>query len=309
MQYKAVTQDRVPRIFCSRKTITPIIAVILTMMIAVAAGGAMFYWISRLQTQDQGAVTQSQQRLFETLSACLSLSSFDMNLISNRSNFVLQNCGSTKINFGDANAEDFGIISSQGIDPCTFSVNTTSCIGCPVFLKPGEAATLSLNWTNEKRCVGQIVAGKQYQVLFNVDRTVSASRDFVPESAARCGLNFENATRLAAQAHHAGNPPSYCYKFQLTNTGNAADTYNFTNSTGTNCGSARILTIGCGATGIANHTISLAASENYTIYFNQTVITADLTCTSTITAASLNCSASISKDTSTSYISPGDAAQ
>ncbi len=292
-----------------RKAITPIIAVILTMMIAVATGSAMFYWISRLQTQDQGAVTQAQQRLFETLSACLNLPSFDMNLVNNRSNFVLQNCGNTKINFGDLNVEDSAAIITHGIDPCTFNINTTSCIGCPVSLKPGEAATLSLNWTNEKQCVGRIVAGKQYQIVFNVDRTVSASRDFVPETAERCGLNFENATRLVAQAHHAGNPPSYCYKLQLTNTGNTADTYNLTNATGTNCGSAQIKTIACGTAGTANSTIGLAAGENYTIYFNQTVTNADLTCTSTITALSLNCSTSISKDTSTSYISPGDAAQ
>ncbi len=279
--------------FRSKKSITPVIAIILTMMIAVAAGGGMFYWITRLQNQEQGAVQQGQQRLFETLSACLNMPSFDMNFANNNSNFVLQNCGNTQINFGDAKIDDFGVVSTSGIDPCTFTVNTTNCIGCPVSLKPGEAATLSFNWTAEKRCVNQIINGKQHQVSFTVDRTVTASRDFVPESVARCGLRFENFTRLAANAHHGGNPPSYCYKFQLTNTGNVADTFNLTNTTGVNCGSAKILTQGCGSTGIANSSISLTAGENYTIYLNQTVTVADLTCTSTITALSLNCSTSI----------------
>jgi len=39
-----------------KRGITPIIAIILLLMMTVAVSGAMFYWLSRVQGQTQGAV-------------------------------------------------------------------------------------------------------------------------------------------------------------------------------------------------------------------------------------------------------------
>src|SRR3989344_8096661 len=49
-----------------KKGITPIIAIILILMMVVAIGGAMFYWLTRIQGQGQGGIESFQGRFFTT---------------------------------------------------------------------------------------------------------------------------------------------------------------------------------------------------------------------------------------------------
>ncbi len=283
---KTKTEDRRLK---TRKGITPILAIILTLMMAVAISSALFYWLSRIQNQQQGTAAQSQERLFETLATCLNVPTFDYNTLDNQSNIVVQNCGNTKIEFGDRRIDDVAIISATGVDPCTLQINSSLCIGCPASLEPGGVATMTLNWTAEPTCAGKIKRGVKHQISFFVDRKTTVSRSFVPDDVLKCnaGLGITNVTSLLAST---GTSTNTCFNLTLTNFANTQDVItisNTTNGTAT-CGPATVRTVTCGLTGTINKTIGVLGKSSVSIFVNHTASATVGSCAIEVSLTSAN---------------------
>ncbi len=287
---KGITRNEVPRIaFSSKKAITPILAIILTLMMAVAISSALFYWLSRIQNQQQGTAAQSQERLFETLATCLNVPTFDYNTLDNQSNLIVQNCGNTKIDFGDRRIDDVAIISATGIDPCNLQINSSLCIGCPAALEPGSVATFTLNWTAEPNCAGKIRRGVKHQISFFADRKATVSRSFVPDDILKCnsGLGVTNFTALLVSNLA---PNSACFNLTVTNFANTQDVItisNTTNGTAT-CGTATVRAVTCGLTGTVNKTIGVLGRSSTNIFVNHTATATVGSCAIEISLTSAN---------------------
>jgi flagellin-like protein len=172
---------------CSKKGITPIVAIILIIMITVAAAGAMFFWITRIQNQGQGAVENSQSMLLERMATCVDIPSMTLNVLSNRSKLAVQNCGTSEFKLGDG--DDNILMTSE---PCSFVLNCSMIVSstCPMTMLPGTFTRLDLDM-NAATCSGttktaaQVFAdqaGITHQIILSVDRKTTAARSFVPDS-------------------------------------------------------------------------------------------------------------------------------
>ena len=81
----------------TKKGITPIIAVIMLLMMAISTASGLFYWLSRVQNQQQGTVESFQTSLFESLVSSVDVMSTRYVDRSQNLSIVLQNTGNTKI--------------------------------------------------------------------------------------------------------------------------------------------------------------------------------------------------------------------
>ncbi len=289
--------------------VTALIALIMILMMAVVLSTVLFYWLTRIQNQQQGTAGQAQERLFDTLASCLSVPTIDYNTLDNQSNVIIQNCGNTKIDFGDTRIPDNAILSITGENPCNININNTMCIGCPVTLQPGEVATLTFNWTAVPNCASLVVKGVKHQISFFVDRRVTASRAFIPDDVLKCGVSITNNSNLSSGV--IGGNVNACFNLTVFNTGNALDVFTINNSTiagDASCGTPKVgqrggtsvLTTTCNkntaAAGVAVTNITISPKSSTIIYVNQTAgDVATTTCNATITLASTNCA---SKSTS-----------
>ena len=80
-----------------KRGITPIIAIILLLMMTVAVSGAMFYWLSRVQGQTQGAVESFQSNLFTNIASEVSIIEANYNDTLEQLHIFLHNTGNTQI--------------------------------------------------------------------------------------------------------------------------------------------------------------------------------------------------------------------
>ena len=82
----------------TKRGITPIIAIILLLMMTVAIGGAMFYWLTRIQGQTQGGVESFEGRLFENIASHVNVVDADYTNSTNENlTIFFQNTGNKKI--------------------------------------------------------------------------------------------------------------------------------------------------------------------------------------------------------------------
>lgn len=271
----------------NKKSMTPIIAIVLILMMTVAVGATMYYWLTRIQTSEQGTVEQSQERLFEVLSACVNIPAFSYNTITNVTNGVMENCGNIKLKIGDDDIEDVAVVSSEGTEsPCSFTLNSSVCNTCSFELSPGEVKLLTINFT-AAACSNYITEGIKHDITFYIDRKATVSRTFVPESMVACGVSISNYTILTVTTTSS---VSACYNLTINNNGNSEDTFTFSNSTtGVNCGGVSVIDGCTGAAPSLINQITVSANSNSTFGVNQTMGGAAGTCNATITATSRNC--------------------
>ncbi len=81
----------------NKKGLTPIISIILLLMMAVSTAAGMFYWLTRIQGQQQGAVESFQSTLFQNLASAVDVVDADYNDTTERLDMFLQNTGNNKI--------------------------------------------------------------------------------------------------------------------------------------------------------------------------------------------------------------------
>ncbi len=218
-----------------RRGITPIIATILVVMMTVAAAGAMFFWLTKIQATGQGAVEESQTTLLERMSACATIPTFNYNNYDNKSNMDIQNCGNTMLEIGDG--DDNALIASNS---CSFNLDCGIIEGdCPLTIGPGGFKTAILD-LEEANCGSNTTAadiladqeGLQHQFILTIgtsgSATTTTARSFVPRRNAPtpappapvCGVDINTPTPT-----QGGGLPN-CYLYFLNNTGGTTETYN-----------------------------------------------------------------------------------
>src|SRR3989344_1874602 len=269
----------------NKKAMTTPIAMTLALMMVVSASTAMYFWFSQLQSQEQGSIDSSQTKLFDALSACVDIPTFDYNTLDNTSNAVLQNCGNAKLRIGDTLITDSATVSST---PCSFILNSTTCDVCPFTLDVGAVQSMIIFW-NQTTCAKNIDSGIKHQITMYIDRRATASRSFVPAPYVTCGVALGNQTTLQNDSATA----SYFAKYNLTlfNNGNAEDKITLTNTTVGTCSSAALYQ---NLSGTPINQITLAAKATAAFFVNQTTSGGSGHCHATITATSSNCASKTS---------------
>lgn len=274
----------------AKRGITPIIAIILLLMMTVAAGGTLFYWLSRIQHQEQGTVESSQAQLFETLSSCVSIPTFRYNTIDNQTDVVFQNCGNVLHRIGDTNLIEDRVIVSAG-KACSFLLNNTNCIGCPFDLEPGAVQNVVLNFTAVGACNANIKGNIKSEISFFIDRKTSVSRTFVPEDEVVCDIKTANLTALTQTG--LGTDTNTSFNISLTNSGNALDTLIYaavtTVPSGATCGPIRLHENLTSAPVYLNASQVSPGSNATLVIVAQASNTGARSCNSTITIRSNNC--------------------
>src|SRR3989344_652824 len=81
----------------NRKAISPIIATILILMMVVAAAGGMFFWVTRVQGQQQGGVESFQAKFFTTAATQANVIRASYNDSNQNLNIFVQNIGNNPI--------------------------------------------------------------------------------------------------------------------------------------------------------------------------------------------------------------------
>ncbi|MBI4095327.1 MAG: hypothetical protein HY438_00540 [DPANN group archaeon] len=179
---KAIIQNRVPQIaFPNRKAITPIIAIILTMMMVVAVAGAMFYWISRIQGQGQGGVESFSGRFFTTAASAVNVIHVSYNGSFANAELLtmfLQNIGNSNIPLDNGTSSpttEWIVLDVNGRPVCssswggTIGTNATiKCMrGCATDILPGQIRQVVLNLSIGECTLMNITNGTQ--VKFTID--------------------------------------------------------------------------------------------------------------------------------------------
>ena len=226
-----------------------VLSVLILAMITFSVAGGLYYWSNSLQLEQQGTAEQSQERLFDTLGSCIAVTSIDYDTLSNKSDVIFRNCGNSKLDVGDDKIKDIGVLQAPGIDPCSFNLNSTTCIGCPVHLDPGSSRLVVINWSRELTCTDRVTKGVKHQIVFYIDRLSTTSGIFTAEdvvsttqraatatnpgsSSATCGVSIaNNSALLSAQTFTNGVTKSFCFNFTITNTGSQQDSFAIINGT------------------------------------------------------------------------------
>ncbi len=215
------------KICLSKNSATEVITVILLVMILVSVGSVTGYWLTGIQQSQQGRTEQAQSSLITTLSSCLNFESFSYDTRSKKSDVVFENCGTTKLDIGDAKIADLMQLSGPNVDPCSFTLNTTNCPSCPFTLQPKSKQKFSVNWDMAPACSSKIVKGIKYQVSFFVDRLGTGSKTFLAQDepltatlglSSSCGIDVRNDTTGTLTPWEAKDS-SYCFAFAANNTG------------------------------------------------------------------------------------------
>ena len=81
----------------NKKGLTAIISVILLLMMAVSTAAGMYYWLARVQGQQQGSVESFQTGVFEDLSSAIDVVDASYNASLGHLDIFLQNTGNSKI--------------------------------------------------------------------------------------------------------------------------------------------------------------------------------------------------------------------
>ncbi len=294
-------------------------AIILTMIMFAVAGG-LYYWSNSLQLEQQGTAEQSQERLFDTLGACISVTSIDYDTLTNKSDVIFRNCGNSNMEIGDDKIRDIGVLQAPGIDPCSFNLNGSTCIGCPFRLEPGSSRLIVLNWSRELTCAEKITKGVKHQIVFYIDRLSTTSKVFAPEDVvtttirastatnpgsggATCDVTLSNTSSFESQfvAFTANKPSSFCFNVTVNNTGNIQDSFSlYGSSTVQNQtlappgGTLNCLVRTTGCSGNAFSSITIAAGSSQLVSYNASIdldapASSNAACNFTFSAQSDSC--------------------
>jgi flagellin-like protein len=148
----------------SKKGLTPVVAMILLLMMTVAAAGASFYWLVRIQSELQGGTQQFQDSTFESMTSSVIWQTSSYNRTSEILQIVALNTGTTKIPISDSGTSpktvwtltnsDGDILCNSdwsGLDSDSDGTNDTKCLsGCGSDLVLKDSRIIKLNLTNSE---------------------------------------------------------------------------------------------------------------------------------------------------------------
>ncbi len=160
------------RIARSRKAITPIIAVIMLLMMAVATASAMYYWLNRIQTQQQGAIESYQSGVFENLASNVDIIGTKYIDGNQTLELVVQNTGNTKIvisNSGTKPTTEWAVFDADQKPICATdwsgtgsNIRCLSGCGTTTNLDTGQIRRVLLNLTSSDCSVQYLTNGTTY---------------------------------------------------------------------------------------------------------------------------------------------------
>ncbi len=172
-----------------KKGITPIIAIILLLMITIAVGGAMFYWLSRIQGQTQGAVESFQSNLFSHIASEVSIVEANYNDTLEVVSIFLHNTGNTQIILDNSTSfptTDWILFDSDRKSICTTdwasSANSTYCYsGCgqAVELAVGQIKEVKLNLSTSPCDITTRANGTVFSFIIDFSGDATTSGSFV----------------------------------------------------------------------------------------------------------------------------------
>lgn len=139
------------------KGLTPVIAMILLLMMTVAAAGASFYWLIRIQGELQGGTQQFQEQTFERMTSNVNwqdATHYGSVQENQTLNITLLNTGTTKIPINTDSTSpktQWTLLDSEQDIICTtdFSNKTSDVLcttGCASDLAIKELRLLTIFW-------------------------------------------------------------------------------------------------------------------------------------------------------------------
>jgi len=139
------------------KGLTPVIAMILLLMMTVAAAGASFYWLLRIQGELQGGTQQFQEQTFEQMTSVVGWQTANMNGTTGNSEgltLVLANKGTTKIPVDNTSSSgvQWVLLDNEQEHVCTsdWQISTGKIIcesGCETDIEVNQLRTIVLELT------------------------------------------------------------------------------------------------------------------------------------------------------------------
>lgn len=177
----------------NKKGITPIIAIILILMMVVAIGGAMFYWLTRIQGQSQGGIESFQGRFFTTAATQANVLRVHYNGTFANNEFIflyVQNIGNsnvpTSVN-GTTPGTEWLVSDSAGRGICSSSWNASgglpSCMkGCGTDILPGQIREMKINLTGSICTLQNVTNGTQISLTIDFSGKTTTSASFIKEA-------------------------------------------------------------------------------------------------------------------------------
>ena len=193
---KGITRNFVPRIvFSSKKAFTPIIAIILILMMVVAIGGAMFYWLTRIQGQSQGGIESFQGRFFTTAATQANVLRVYYNgtrALDEVMFLYVQNIGNSNIpttNTSTPPTTEWIIFDSNGRAICSANLGgdnitkTPSCNkGCSSDILPGQIREMRVNLSGSICTLMNVSNGTQVSLTLDFSGKTTTSASFIKEA-------------------------------------------------------------------------------------------------------------------------------
>ncbi len=110
------------------KGLTPVVAMILLLMMTVAAAGASFYWLIKIQGELQGGTQQFQEQTFERMTSNVAWQDANFDRSTRNLTINLLNTGTTKIPIANQSSSpkaQWTLLDSEQDIICTSDWNGT----------------------------------------------------------------------------------------------------------------------------------------------------------------------------------------
>ncbi len=172
----------------NKKALSPIIATILILMMVVAVAGGMFFWLSRLQGQQQGGVESFQAKFFTTAATQASVVRANYNDSNQRIDLFVQNIGNNPIPVDNGSTyptTEWIVFDSNQKAVCSTNwggplVSNVTCIrGCTTDILIGQIRQIALNLQNGQCSIVSQPNGTRisFTIDFSGKTTVGGSFD------------------------------------------------------------------------------------------------------------------------------------
>jgi len=178
-----------------KKGITPIIAIILTLMMVVAIGGAMFYWLTRIQGQGQGGIESFQGKFFTTAATQANVLKvyYNGSRPQNEQIFLyIQNIGNSNIPLDNSTSQpttNWLIFDSNGRPVCTSDWGGSNVTGSPGCFKgcasdilPGQIREVRINLNGSICTMQNVTNGSQVSITIDFSGKTTTSASFIKEA-------------------------------------------------------------------------------------------------------------------------------
>ena len=173
----------------NRKGLTPIISVILLLMMVIAVAGGMFFWVTRIQGQQQGGIESYQGKFFTTAATQASVIKATYNDSNQSLSIFVQNTGNNPIPVpttstypttewivSDSNQK--AICSTSWAGSAAISGATNCTRGCGTDISIGQIRQINLALSSSECSLVSQPNGSKISFLIDFSGKTTASGSF-----------------------------------------------------------------------------------------------------------------------------------